>query len=159
MSTDALSHDFLAPPALSPSGGQVVDPGATVVSWNAPGAERIEIIIEQEDLGPRRSALLNCLIVPLQRLARGPQGRTTASLHREPAAHRPETRSARPSTGSGTERTPSCVASSSRYWCRDVAVHSIHAGFLGGATIVFGGRIDSNRVMRVDVSNAAQGEP
>jgi hypothetical protein len=51
MSTDALSHDFLAPPALSPSGGQVVDPGATVVSWNAPGAERVEIIIEQEDLG------------------------------------------------------------------------------------------------------------
>lgn len=46
-----LSHDFLPPPTLSPSGGQVVDPGNLVVTWSAPGAERVEIIIEQAELG------------------------------------------------------------------------------------------------------------
>lgn len=50
-STAALSHQFLAAPTISPSGGQAVDKNATVVTWNAPGADRVEIIIEQEDLG------------------------------------------------------------------------------------------------------------
>lgn len=46
-----LSHDFLAAPTFSPSGGEEVDPNDTVVEWSAPGAEQVEIIIEQEDLG------------------------------------------------------------------------------------------------------------
>jgi hypothetical protein len=46
-----LSHDFLAAPSLSPSNGQIVDRDNAVVTWNAPGAEQVEIIIELEDLG------------------------------------------------------------------------------------------------------------
>ncbi len=46
-----LSHDFLSAPTISPSNGQVVDPDNTVATFSAPGAEQIEIIIEQEDLG------------------------------------------------------------------------------------------------------------
>jgi hypothetical protein len=46
-----LSHDFLAAPTFSPSDGEVVDPKHTVVKWNAPGAEQVELIIEQEELG------------------------------------------------------------------------------------------------------------
>jgi hypothetical protein len=50
-STATLSHDFLPAPTLSPSNGQVVDPGNAVVRWNAPGAERVEILIGAADLG------------------------------------------------------------------------------------------------------------
>jgi hypothetical protein len=50
-STARLSHDFLPAPTFSPSDGEEVDPNDTVVEWNAPGAERVQIIIEQEDLG------------------------------------------------------------------------------------------------------------
>jgi len=46
-----LSHDFPPPPTFSPSGGEVVDPKHTVVEWNAPGAEQVELIIEQDELG------------------------------------------------------------------------------------------------------------
>lgn len=46
-----LSHDFLPAPTFSPSGGQVVDSRNTVVEWNAPGAEQVEVIIEQDELG------------------------------------------------------------------------------------------------------------
>jgi hypothetical protein len=35
----------------SPSDGAVVDPRDAVVEWSAPGAERVEIIIEQDELG------------------------------------------------------------------------------------------------------------
>jgi hypothetical protein len=45
-----LSHDFPAAPTFSPSDGEVVDPRQTVVEWNAPGAEQVEIIIEQDEL-------------------------------------------------------------------------------------------------------------
>jgi hypothetical protein len=45
-----LSHDFLPAPTFTPSGGEVVDPLRTVVRWNAPGAEQVELIIEQEEL-------------------------------------------------------------------------------------------------------------
>lgn len=45
-----LSHDFLPAPTISPSDGEEVDRSNTVVEWSAPGAERVEIIIEQEDL-------------------------------------------------------------------------------------------------------------
>jgi hypothetical protein len=46
-----LSHDFPPAPTFSPSGGEVVDPRQTVVEWNAPGAEQVELIIEQDELG------------------------------------------------------------------------------------------------------------
>jgi hypothetical protein len=46
-----LSHNFPAAPTFSPSDGEVVDPRRTVVEWNAPGAEQVELIIEQEELG------------------------------------------------------------------------------------------------------------
>jgi hypothetical protein len=46
-----LSHDFPPPPTFSPNGGEVVDPRRTVVEWNAPGAEQVELIMEQEELG------------------------------------------------------------------------------------------------------------
>ncbi len=49
-SVATLSHDFPAEPTLSPSGGQVVDPRNAVVEWNTPGAERVELIIEQDEL-------------------------------------------------------------------------------------------------------------
>jgi hypothetical protein len=46
-----LSHEFPPAPTFSPSGGEVVDPKHTVVEWNAPGAEQVELIIEQDELG------------------------------------------------------------------------------------------------------------
>jgi hypothetical protein len=45
-----LSHSFLAAPTFSPSHGQVVDPDNAVVTWNAPGAELVEVIIESDEL-------------------------------------------------------------------------------------------------------------
>ena len=46
-----LSHDLLPAPTFSPSDGKVVDPRDVVVEWNAPGAEQVELIIEQDELG------------------------------------------------------------------------------------------------------------
>lgn len=46
-----LSHDLPPAPTFSPSDGEVVDPKQTVVEWNAPGAEEVELIIEQDELG------------------------------------------------------------------------------------------------------------
>lgn len=51
VSEATLSHDFLSAPSFSPSNGDVVDPNNTVVTWSAPGAERVEIILENADLG------------------------------------------------------------------------------------------------------------
>lgn len=48
-STAELSHDFLPAPTFSPSDGDAVDPNNTVVTWNAPGAEQVEVIIENGD--------------------------------------------------------------------------------------------------------------
>lgn len=50
-STARLSHDFLAAPTISPSGGEEVNPNNAVVEWSAPGAEQVEIIIENEESG------------------------------------------------------------------------------------------------------------
>jgi len=50
-SVATLSHDFLPAPSFSPSDGQVVDPSHTVVTWSAPGAEEVEVIIEDEESG------------------------------------------------------------------------------------------------------------
>ena len=46
-----LSQSLLPAPTFSPRNGQVVDQNNAVVRWNAPGAERVEIIIENTDLG------------------------------------------------------------------------------------------------------------
>jgi hypothetical protein len=46
-----LSQRLLAAPSFSPRNGQIVDPRNTVVRWNAPGAEQVEIIIENDELG------------------------------------------------------------------------------------------------------------
>jgi hypothetical protein len=45
-----LSHDFPAEPTFTPADGEVVDARNTVVEWDAPGAEQVEIIIEQDEL-------------------------------------------------------------------------------------------------------------
>jgi hypothetical protein len=45
-----LSHDFPPAPTFTPSGGQVVDARSTVVEWRAPDAEKVEVIIEQDEL-------------------------------------------------------------------------------------------------------------
>ncbi len=44
-----LSHHFAPQPTFSPSGGEVVDPNNTVVTWSAPGAELVEVIITSDD--------------------------------------------------------------------------------------------------------------
>ncbi|MGH7579585.1 MAG: hypothetical protein ACREM9_05390 [Gemmatimonadales bacterium] len=46
-----LSHDLPPAPTFTPSDGQVVDRRHAVVEWNTPGAEQVELIIEQDELG------------------------------------------------------------------------------------------------------------
>lgn len=74
-STATLSHDFLPAPAFSPRNGQVVDKRNTVVTWNSHGAELVELIIEQEDLGHVLDVTVpgttSRLTVPPQFLRRG----------------------------------------------------------------------------------------
>jgi hypothetical protein len=49
-SSATLSHRFPPAPTITPSSGETVDPRNLVVEWSAPGAERVEIIIEQDEL-------------------------------------------------------------------------------------------------------------
>jgi hypothetical protein len=49
-SNATLSHHFPPAPTVTPSSGEVVDPRDLVVTWTAPEAERVEIIIEQDEL-------------------------------------------------------------------------------------------------------------
>lgn len=51
VSTAEPSHGFLDAPTFSPSNGEEVDPENTVVTWDAPGAEWVEVIIENEESG------------------------------------------------------------------------------------------------------------
>jgi hypothetical protein len=51
LSRARLSHHFAPRPTFTPRNGQLVDPRNTVVRWNAPQAERVEVIIENADLG------------------------------------------------------------------------------------------------------------
>jgi hypothetical protein len=46
-----LGSGILHAPTFTPRNGQVVDRLNTVVKWEAPGAEVVEVIIEQDDLG------------------------------------------------------------------------------------------------------------
>jgi hypothetical protein len=75
LSRARLSHHFVPRPTISPRDGQLVDKENTVVRWNAPGAERVEIIIEHEELGDvfdvTVSGSVNRLTVPPQFLRRG----------------------------------------------------------------------------------------
>ena len=60
---------------FSPSDGEVVDPKNTVVEWNAPGAEQVEVIIEQDEredvLDITLSGSVRRLRVPAQFLVPG----------------------------------------------------------------------------------------
>jgi hypothetical protein len=47
----ALSQRLLAAPSFSPRDGQVVARSNAVVRWTAPGAEQVEVIIENDELG------------------------------------------------------------------------------------------------------------
>ena len=49
-SNATLSHDFPPAPSITPSAGEVVDARNLVVEWNAPEAEQVEVIIEQDEL-------------------------------------------------------------------------------------------------------------
>jgi hypothetical protein len=70
-----LSHRLLPAPTFSPRNGQLVDKENTVVRWDAPGAEQVEVIIEQDDLGHvldvTVSGSTTRLTVPPQFLRRG----------------------------------------------------------------------------------------
>jgi hypothetical protein len=75
LSRARLSHRLLPRPSITPSNGQVVDPRNTIVRWTAPGAERVEIIIEHPDLGHNFDVIVSGsttrLTVPPQFLRRG----------------------------------------------------------------------------------------
>jgi hypothetical protein len=46
-----VSQRMLPAPTMTPRNGQLVDRENTVVRWEAPGADMVEIIIEQDELG------------------------------------------------------------------------------------------------------------
>jgi hypothetical protein len=70
-----LSHDFAPAPTFTPRNGQLVDRRSTVVKWNAPRSEAVEVIIEQEDMGEvfdvTVTGLIDRLTVPPQFLRPG----------------------------------------------------------------------------------------
>ncbi|MBT8401344.1 MAG: hypothetical protein KJO98_12765 [Rhodothermia bacterium] len=49
LSVAELSHEFAPIPTISPRDGVEVDPENTTVTWDAPGAEEVEVILESED--------------------------------------------------------------------------------------------------------------
>ncbi|HEY9015575.1 MAG TPA: hypothetical protein VIM84_10995 [Gemmatimonadales bacterium] len=63
------------PPTVSPRDGQLVDKSNTVVRWTAPGADQVEVIIEQDELGHSLDVLVSGsttrLTVPPQFLRTG----------------------------------------------------------------------------------------
>ena len=70
-----LSHELPPPPTFTPAGGEQVDRHDTVVRWNAPGAETVEIIIESDALEHTLDVILSAsthrLKVPPQFLTPG----------------------------------------------------------------------------------------
>jgi hypothetical protein len=70
-----VSQQMLPAPTFSPRNGQLVDKERTVVQWEAPGAEMVEVIIEQDELGHVLDVTLSSsttrLLVPPQFLRRG----------------------------------------------------------------------------------------
>ena len=51
MSRVHVSQRMLPAPTMTPRKGQLVDHRNTVVRWEAPGADMVEVIIEQDELG------------------------------------------------------------------------------------------------------------
>jgi hypothetical protein len=70
-----VSQQMLPAPSFSPRNGQLVDKEHTVVQWETPGAEMVEVIIEQDELGHVLDVTLSSsttrLLVPPQFLRRG----------------------------------------------------------------------------------------
>ena len=70
-----VSQRMLPVPSFSPKNGQLVDKDRTVVQWETPGAEMVEVIIEQDELGHVLDVTLSSsttrLLVPPQFLRRG----------------------------------------------------------------------------------------
>jgi hypothetical protein len=70
----SLSQRMLAAPTFTPRNGQLVDKLNTVVRWDAPDAEMVEVIIEQDELGHvldvTVSATTTSLRIPPQFLSR-----------------------------------------------------------------------------------------
>lgn len=70
-----LSHDFLPAPRFRPTNGQVVDPKNVTVTWSAPGAELVEVIVQHAELGHSFDVILSGattqLAVPPQFLRSG----------------------------------------------------------------------------------------
>jgi hypothetical protein len=70
-----VSQRMLPAPSFSPRNGQLVDKDHLVVRWETPGAEMVELIIEQDELGHvldvTVSASTNRMVVPPQFLRRG----------------------------------------------------------------------------------------
>jgi hypothetical protein len=75
LSRARLSHSLLAAPTFSPRNGQLVNKDNVVVRWNAPGAEQVEVIIENTDLGDVLDVTVSgsrtSLTIPPQFLRRG----------------------------------------------------------------------------------------
>ncbi len=73
--TSELSHDFAAIPTFSPSDGEEVDPDNLVVTWDAPDAELVEIILESDDSDAVFDVIVegdvSSLTIPPQFLATG----------------------------------------------------------------------------------------
>jgi hypothetical protein len=70
-----VSQRMLPRPTFSPRDGQLVDKDNVVVRWNAPGAEMVEVIIEQDELGHVFDVIVSSsttrLTVPPQFLRQG----------------------------------------------------------------------------------------
>jgi hypothetical protein len=70
-----LGSGILAAPTFTPRNGQVVDPLNTVVRWEAPGAEMVEVIIEHNELSDVLDVTVpgsrDRLTIPRQFLRRG----------------------------------------------------------------------------------------
>lgn len=71
----SLTQRMLPAPTFTPRNGQLVDKANVVVRWDAPGAEKVEVIIEQDELehvlDVTVSGSTNRLTVPPQFLRRG----------------------------------------------------------------------------------------
>jgi hypothetical protein len=70
-----VSQRMLPAPTFTPRNGQLVDKDHTVVRWETPGAEMVEVIIEQDELNHVFDVTLSSsttrLTVPPQFLRRG----------------------------------------------------------------------------------------
>jgi hypothetical protein len=54
-----VNQHMLPAPSVTPRNGQLVDRANTQVRWNAPGANQVEVIIEQDELGHSLDVLVS----------------------------------------------------------------------------------------------------